>query len=92
MRVGAGVFVGARLGGLGPRDAWTAAAALNSRGIMGIVLGLVALEHGIIGRKMFVALAALGVFTALLSGPLLRWSARGRPLAGEREVEAAREP
>jgi Kef-type K+ transport system membrane component KefB len=71
-----GVTSGARLGGLGWRDSFAVAAGLNSRGIMGIILGLVALEHGIIDRPMFVALAALGVGTSLLSGPLLRLSLR----------------
>ncbi|MBI4603242.1 MAG: cation:proton antiporter [Planctomycetes bacterium] len=78
-----GAGFGARLGGLSRRESAAVAAGLNSRGIMGIVLGVVALEHGIIDRRMFVALAVLGVATSLISGPLLRLSL-GRVAAGAR--------
>jgi Kef-type K+ transport system membrane component KefB len=67
-----GAAAGARLGGVGWRESMAIAAGLNARGIMGIVLGLVALERGIIDQRMFVALAVLGVGTSLISGPLLR--------------------
>lgn len=67
-----GAGMGARMGGLGWREASAVAVGLNARGIMGIVLGMVALEHGVIDERMFVALAILGVGTSLLSGPLLR--------------------
>jgi Kef-type K+ transport system membrane component KefB len=67
-----GATLGARLGGMSWRESCAVAAGLNSRGIMGIVLGLVALEYGVIDKRMFVALAFLGVGTSLISGPLLR--------------------
>jgi Kef-type K+ transport system membrane component KefB len=60
------------MGGLGWRESSAVAVGLNARGIMGIVLGMVALEYGVIDERMFVALAILGVGTSLLSGPLLR--------------------
>jgi K+:H+ antiporter len=68
-----GAGAGARMGGLGWRESAAVAVGLNARGIMGIVLGMVALEYGVIDERMFVALAILGVGTSLLSGPLLRW-------------------
>jgi Kef-type K+ transport system membrane component KefB len=67
-----GASVGARLGGFGWRTSLAVGAGLNSRGIMGIVLGIVALEANLIDHRMFVALAVLGVGTSLVSGPMLR--------------------
>ncbi len=82
----AGASLGARWGGLAWREAFAVGAGLNSRGIMGIVLGLVALQQKVIDERMFVALAVLGVGTSLLSGPLLRWT-----LGRELFEEAARQ-
>ncbi len=70
----AGTLLATRLGRLDWRESFAVAFGLNSRGIMGIVLGLVALEAQIIDRKMFVALAVLGLGTSLLSGPMMRLS------------------
>lgn len=75
---GLGAWIGGRLGGLDRRESLAVAAGLNSRGIMGIVLGIVALEYGVIENRMFVALAVLGVSTSLMSGPLMKWALRLR--------------
>ncbi len=67
-----GASAGARAAGMGWRESLAVGVGLNSRGIMGIVLGVVAFEHGIIGRQLFIAIALLGIFTSMISGPLLR--------------------
>ncbi len=69
-----GTMIAGWLGGLDWRSSSAVAFGLNSRGIMGIVLGLVALEYQIIDRRMFVALAFLGLATSLISGPMMRLS------------------
>lgn len=65
----AGAFLGARLAGHGPRQARAIAAALNARGAMEIVLGELAVQHGIIGPELFTAIVVMAVGTSLLAGP-----------------------
>ena len=78
----AGKFVGvgaaARLAGMAPREAWAVAAAMNARGGMEIILGLVALQRGVIGVPLFVALVVMALVTSMISGPLMQRLLRGR--------------
>ena len=57
--------------GMEQREAWATAFGLNARGAMEIILGVLALEHGLIQEQMFVALVALAVTTSLMSGPAM---------------------
>ncbi len=68
--VGSGL--GARLGGLPKREALAVGFGMNARGAMEIILGLVALENGIIGRQFFVALVIMAIVTSVMSGPLMK--------------------
>jgi len=68
----AGGTLGARLGGMTPREAWAVGFAMNSRGAMEIILGLLALEAGIIRQRLFVALVVMAIITSMMSGPALR--------------------
>jgi len=68
----AGGALGARWGGLPPREAWAVGFAVNSRGEMEIILGLLALEAGIIGQELFVALVIMAIATSMMSGPMMR--------------------
>jgi Kef-type K+ transport system membrane component KefB len=70
--------LGARLSGSPWREAWAYGAALNARGAMEIVIALVALDHHLIGPRLFVALVAMALATSLIAGPLLRSLADGR--------------
>jgi mannitol/fructose-specific phosphotransferase system IIA component (Ntr-type) len=75
-----GCFAGARFGGLGRRESWAVAFGMNSRGTMEIILGLLALQYGVIGQPMFVALLIMALFTSMISGPAMqRLLRRGRP-------------
>lgn len=67
--VGAGL--GARLGGLSKREALAVGHAMNARGAMEIILGLLALEAGIIREPLFVALVIMALATSVVSGPLI---------------------
>src|SRR5690606_19909265 len=49
-----GAYLGARWGGMPTRDRWAVAFAMNSRGAMEIILGLLALEAGVIRQPLFV--------------------------------------
>jgi Kef-type K+ transport system membrane component KefB len=80
-----GCWAGARLVGIPGRRALAFGFAMNSRGAMGIVLGLAALEAGIIGPRLLVALVAMAVITSVMAGPCIRMALRG---AGEEGGDA----
>jgi mannitol/fructose-specific phosphotransferase system IIA component (Ntr-type) len=63
---------GARLSGSPSRESWAIGFAMNARGAMEIVLGSIALAHGLIGERLFVALVVTALATSLLSGPAIR--------------------
>jgi Kef-type K+ transport system membrane component KefB/mannitol/fructose-specific phosphotransferase system IIA component len=71
-----GCVVGARLAGLPPRDGWAIAFGMNARGTMEIILGLLAMQAGLIGERLFVALVVMALGTSMLSGPLMQWVLR----------------
>jgi len=68
-----GAVIGARWGGLPIRDRWAIGFAMNARGAMEIILGLLALEAGIITQRLFVALVVMAIVTSAISGPMMRW-------------------
>ncbi len=67
-----GGTLGARWGGMPRREAWAVGFAMNSRGAMEIILGLLALEAGIIRQRLFVALVFMAIVTSAISGPVMR--------------------
>lgn len=67
-----GCMLGARWAGFFGRDAWAVSFGLNARGAMEIILGLLALEAGLIGERMFVALVVMALVTSMTSGPLIK--------------------
>lgn len=67
----AGCMLGARLGGLPRRDGWAISFGMNARGAMEIILGLLALQYGVIQPEMFVALVVLALLSSVISGPLM---------------------
>ncbi|MGH9684605.1 MAG: cation:proton antiporter [Candidatus Acidiferrales bacterium] len=69
--VGAGL--GARLGGMDRRTSWGIGLAMNARGAMEMILGLLALQFGLIRESMFVALVIMALFTSLVSAPALHY-------------------
>lgn len=68
----AGGIIGARWGGMPHREAWAIGFAMNSRGAMEIILGMIALEAGIINERLFVALIVMAIVTSLMSGPSMQ--------------------
>lgn len=72
----AGGTLGARWGKMAPREAWAVGFAMNSRGAMEIILGILALEAGIIRQRLFVALIVMAIVTSMMSGPMMRYILR----------------
>ncbi len=68
-----GCSLGAKLGGMRGREALAVGFGMNSRGTMEIILGLLALEYGLIGEELFVALVIMALGTAMLSGPVIEY-------------------
>jgi len=66
-----GCSIGARIAGMPARRAWALGFAMNSRGAMGIVLGLLAFDAGLIGARMLVALVLMALVTSLAAGPAI---------------------
>jgi Kef-type K+ transport system membrane component KefB len=64
---------GTRLGGFTWRESLAAGFGMNARGAMEIILGLVALENGLINEKVFVSLVIMALVTSMSSGPLMKW-------------------
>jgi mannitol/fructose-specific phosphotransferase system IIA component (Ntr-type) len=69
----AGAALGARWGRLPTRERWAIGLAMNARGAMEIILGLLALEAGLITEPLFVALVIMAIVTSVMSGPMMRW-------------------
>ncbi len=68
----AGCMLGAYLGGLPRSEAWAISFGMNARGAMEIILGLLALEFGVIQDEMFVALVVLALLSSIISGPAMQ--------------------
>jgi Kef-type K+ transport system membrane component KefB/mannitol/fructose-specific phosphotransferase system IIA component (Ntr-type) len=73
-----GAGLGARLGGMDARTSWAVGLAMNARGAMEMILGLLALQAGLIREPMFVALVVMALFTSLVSGPIMHMLISGR--------------
>lgn len=74
--VGGGLAAG--LAGFTLREATAIGCGLSARGAMEIILGVLALEAGVIGERLFVALVLLAIVSSMTSGSLMQW-VLGRP-------------
>src|SRR5579863_1407368 len=64
---------GASIGGMDRRTSWGVGLAMNARGAMEMILGLLALQAGLIRERMFVALVVMALVTSLISAPAMRF-------------------
>lgn len=62
----------ARASGFVKREAWAIGFGMNARGAMEIILGLLALQAGIIGEPLFVALVIMAIGTSIMSGTTMQ--------------------
>ena len=67
-----GASLGARLGGLTRKESLVVGAGMSARGVMELILASVALEHGLIDKRIFVALFIMAVATSMMCGPLMK--------------------
>lgn len=66
-----GCGLGAFWGGLGKNESMAVGFGMNSRGAMEIILGILALEFGLINETVFVALVIMALFTSVSSAPFM---------------------
>jgi mannitol/fructose-specific phosphotransferase system IIA component (Ntr-type) len=71
-----GCTLGARLSGMAVRQSWAMGFGMNARGAMEIILGLLALQFGVINERLFVALVVMALATSMISGPMMQWVLR----------------
>lgn len=62
----------ARFVGLPKQESWAIGVAMNARGAMEIILGLLALQVGLINQELFVALVIMALVTSMTSGSLMQ--------------------
>ncbi|MCE2787362.1 MAG: cation:proton antiporter [Bacteroidota bacterium] len=72
-----GAGLGALWGKLTVKQALAVGFGMNARGAMEIVLGLLALQAGLITLPLFVALVVMAVLTSILAGPMLKYLLTG---------------
>jgi Kef-type K+ transport system membrane component KefB len=77
-----GSSLGALWGGLKFKQALAVGFGMNARGAMEIVLGLLALQAGLINERLFVALVAMAVLTSIIAGPMLKYLLTGELIIG----------
>jgi len=66
-----GCVAAARWAGFVRREAWAIGVGMNCRGAMEIILGLLALDAGLIGERLFVALVVMALVTSITSGGII---------------------
>jgi Kef-type K+ transport system membrane component KefB len=78
-----GVYAGGRLGGLDRRESLAVGFGMNARGIIGIVMAVVAYEQQVISLQIMVACVVMCIVTTLLAGPLMQAMLRRRGAGGD---------
>lgn len=67
-----GCYYGGKWAGLGKRESWAVGFGMSARGAMEIILGQLALAHGLITEKLFVAIVIMAIATSMLAGPAMQ--------------------
>jgi len=65
--------LGARLGGFNNRSALRVGAAMVSRGEVGLIIGSVGLQYGLIPSEVFPEIVLVIIATTIVTPPLVRW-------------------
>lgn len=67
-----GCLLGARWAKLRWRESVAVGSSMISVGAMGIIIGLLALEHELISQRLFVAIVLMALVTSMISGPMVQ--------------------
>ncbi len=80
---------GARIAGLGWREAAAIGSLMNARGLMELIGMKVGLDAGVIGVEIFTMLMVMAIVTTLVASPVLTLFLRGTPAAPSDVREAS---
>jgi len=67
------VLIASRFIGMKVRESLAVASGMSSSGAMGIILGIFALQNGLITSAIFEAIVITAIITSLISGPLMKF-------------------
>lgn len=67
-----GSWLGGKVAGMNHSESLAIGWAMNARGVMEIILGLIAFQAGLISESLFVALVVLALLTSMTSGALVQ--------------------
>jgi len=67
-----GSWVAGKFIGMSNKESIAIGWAMNARGVMEIILGLIAFQAGLIGESLFVALVVLALLTSMTSGAMVQ--------------------
>jgi Kef-type K+ transport system membrane component KefB len=87
-----GCGIGARLGGVGNREALQIGVGMVSRGEVGLIVASVGIAAGIIGQELFAATVVMVLVTTLVTPLLLRWSFRRRATEVANVTDGSEQP
>ncbi|MHA7131758.1 cation:proton antiporter [Algoriphagus namhaensis] len=69
-----GAYLGSRFSGINRQESAMVGFGMSTRGSMDIILGLIALEYGLITDSLFIGLVILALLSSISSGPLMNWA------------------
>lgn len=67
-----GCYLGAKLAGLSKRESWGVGFGMAAQGAVGIILGQLAYQAGLISDELLVAIVIMALGTSLLAGPAMQ--------------------
>lgn len=69
-----GCWAACKIGGSTNREAWSIAALMNTRALMGLIAVNVGYELGLLPRELFTMFVIMSLATTAMTGPILRWT------------------
>ncbi|MEO0475436.1 MAG: cation:proton antiporter [Planctomycetota bacterium] len=67
-----GCYLGAKLAKLSPRESWAVGFGMAAQGAVGIILGQLANQAGLINDQLMVAIIIMALGTSILAGPAMQ--------------------
>jgi Kef-type K+ transport system membrane component KefB/nucleotide-binding universal stress UspA family protein len=86
-----GAFLGARLNGMGFREALALGFGMNARGSTEVIVASIGLSVGVIDERLFSVIVTMAIVTTLIMPPTLRWALSRLPIRDEEKERLARE-
>jgi Kef-type K+ transport system membrane component KefB/nucleotide-binding universal stress UspA family protein len=86
-----GAFLGAKIGGLGGREALALGCSMNARGSTEVIIATIGLSMGLLSHNLFTMIVATAVVTTLAMPPMLRAALRRLPTTDEERRRLERE-